>query len=365
MFKKLSIKDFMGFKEARFTFGKSLNIFIGENASGKTQFLKLLFFLSSILKDISQQKYNCPTRYNDPEEQYLHNRPVIDVLKKTFRIKQLRELIRFTPEHNIGLASSVNSVIMGDSDDVFGYIFTIDKVEPNSDSLYIERIQNINFPYRQNSNIIFLPAREMLSMYQNFRSLNDEYDLPYDKTFVDTISKLGLPYLKNEPEEYKALINSLESSFDGKIFLRDEKFYYQPKSAPYGMDLDISMAAEGWRKLGMILQLIKNGALRKGRVLLWDEPEANLNPQLIRLIAHTILELSQMGIQVFIATHSLFLVNELEILLAKQKIKDGVRFFNLRKGKAPQQGDSFSALKNVLLLDEEMMQSDRYMGEEV
>ena len=100
-------------------------------------------------------------------------------------------------------------------------------------------------------------------------------------------------------------------------------------------------------------------------VLLWDEPEANLNPKLIRLMAKTILELARLGIQVFCATQSLFLVNELEILLAQQKTTDGVRFFNLRKGKAPQQGDAFSALKNTLLLDEALMQSDRYMAEEV
>ena len=359
MFQNLKLQDFMMFPRADFTFGEHLNIIIGENGTGKTHLLKLLFAISKLTEDISDRDFVRPILFNDTDNS------IIGAFKQVFRVKQLRELIRFTPEHNLGMSKSVNSINMGDSQHNFGFVFTIAKAEPNSDSIFVEKTENVNLPQKQKSNVIFIPARELLSMYQNFRSLNDEYDLPYDKTVVDTISKLGLPYLKNESKEFTSLIKSIESVMDGKIFLRDEKFYYHPNSAPFDMDLDISMAAEGWRKLGMILQLLQNGSLRKGKVLLWDEPEANLNPLLIQLMANAIVELSRQNIQVFITTHSLFLLNELEIILAKRKITDGVRFFNLRNGKAPQQGNTFSALKNTLLLDEAMKQSDRYLNEEV
>lgn len=365
MFKELKLNDFMVFSEANFKFGHFLNIIVGENASGKTQLIKLLFALGKITEEISQQEYIYPTTYEDTGEQYLYKSSVVGTLKYTFRVKQLRELIRFTLENNVFLSNSENSVILKDSQKEFGYNFTIEKCEPKSDRLFIEKKSNLNFPQKEKANTIFLPARELLSMYQNFRSLNDEYDLPYDGTIVDTISKLGLPYLKVETEDYKSLIKSLESSIDGRIFLRDEKFYYHPNSAPPDtMDLDICIAAEGWRKLGMILQLIKNGALKKGKVLLWDEPEANLNPQLIRLVANIIIELSKLGIQMFITTHSLFLVYELEMLIAKQKIKEGVRYFNLQRGKPVEQGDTLPELKSVLLVDESLKQTSQYLEEE-
>ena len=130
------------------------------------------------------------------------------------------------------------------------------------------------------------------------------------------------------------------------------------------MNWEIDMVAEGWRKLGMILQLLQDGSLREGTVLLWDEPEANLNPQLIRLMAWIILLLSQMDIQIFLTTHSLFLVYELEMLIAKQKIKEGVRYFNLRKGKPVEQGNTCPELKNVLLVDESLKQTSQYLEEE-
>lgn len=62
-------------------------------------------------------------------------------------------------------------------------------------------------------------------------------------------------------------------------------------------------AAEGLRKLGMLARLIATGALLDKGYLFWDEPEANLNPRLIKRIAKIILDLSVNSIQIFIATH--------------------------------------------------------------
>ncbi len=56
----------------------------------------------------------------------------------------------------------------------------------------------------------------------------------------------------------------------------------------------------------MIARLIATGSLLDKGALFWDEPEANLNPKLVKLVARAILNISQSGIQVFIATHSLF-----------------------------------------------------------
>jgi len=211
---------------------------------------------------------------------------------------------------------------------------------------------------------IFLPSRELLTIYPHFLSLRREFQLPYDSTYDDTIAKLGLPLRNNKSEQAIEIIQTLESAIGGKIFLKNEKFYYHPNDMPVSMNWEIDMLAEGWRKLGMILQLLQDGSLREGTVLLWDEPEANLNPQLIRLVAWIILLLSQMDIQIFLTTHSLFLVYELEMLIAKQKIKDGVRYFNLRKGKPVEQGNTFPELKNVLLVDESIKQTSQYLEEE-
>ena len=83
--------------------------------------------------------------------------------------------------------------------------------------------------------------------------------------------------------------------------------------------------AEGLRKLAMIARLIATGSLIGTGSLFWDEPEANLNPKVIKNVARTILQLCQSGIQVFVASHSLFLMRELDILLRPANSTRSVR----------------------------------------
>ena len=132
--------------------------------------------------------------------------------------------------------------------------------------------------------------------------------------------------------------------------------------------MEIPLVAEGLRKLGMIARLIATGRLAGNGYLFWDEPEANLNPRLIRSIAKTILDLSAGGIQVFIATHSLFLLREIEILAATHAATGedpySIKFFGLapgERGVAVTQGTDLADVEVIASLDEELEQSDRLL----
>ena len=101
-------------------------------------------------------------------------------------------------------------------------------------------------------------------------------------------------------------------------------------------------------------------------VLCWDEPEANLNPQLIGLIANVIVQLSQFDIQVFMTTHSLFLLREIDMLTKSEKkfAHGDVRFLNfIGKGNV-EQGNQPEDLGNILMLDESLAQSHRFLDME-
>ena len=356
MIRKLELNNFTVFKKASFTFGDKLNVVVGENGSGKSQLLKILYaWTQGAFTSVIERSNGSG---GDSREFF----------RQLFKCDEdLRDLVNYAAVkkslRTVKATASVSYDSYGRAD-VSELQITL---APHGMSAKLDFPLPLDWEVFNGSREkgIFLPARDMLTLYPNFQSLSKVYHLPYDGTYEDTIVKLGIPYLREEPSEFKHLIHALEESIHGKIYLKNERFHYQATDAPDGFEQDVNMAAEGWRKLGEVVQLLRNGQLRKGMALFWDEPEANLNPKLIRLIAKTILELAKLGIQVFCATQSLFLVNELEILLAQQKTTDGVRFFNLQKGKAPQQGDAFSALKNTLLLDEALMQSDRYMAEEV
>jgi ABC-type protease/lipase transport system fused ATPase/permease subunit len=99
-------------------------------------------------------------------------------------------------------------------------------------------------------------------------------------------------------------------------------------------------------------------------MLFWDEPEANLNPRLLRSIAQSILALSRQGLQVFMATHSLFLLRELELLLAESDLQPGQNpmFFGLHPVDGAvdvQGGPELACIGSIAALDEELLQEDR------
>ena len=74
------------------------------------------------------------------------------------------------------------------------------------------------------------------------------------------------------------------------------------------------MLAEGLQKLAVLYLLLKKGTLKNGSVLLWDNPDTGVSLKYISLIAKILCFLQQEGVQIFVATHSIFLPPVLEAL---------------------------------------------------
>jgi AAA15 family ATPase/GTPase len=109
--------------------------------------------------------------------------------------------------------------------------------------------------------------------------------------------------------------------------------------------LEFTLLAEGIRKLGLLWILIQNGTLLDGSVLLWDEPEANLNPKLMRTVVQILIALQRLGVQVFITTHNYNLLKEFDLQLESQ---DRVLFHSLyRNAERNIVASSFTAYDNL------------------
>ena len=139
----------------------------------------------------------------------------------------------------------------------------------------------------------------------------------------------------------------------GKIVFKGNHFYLQTNNG----EMDIFMVAEGWRKLGMLSYLISNDSLKENSILFWDEPEANLNPRLIKQLATFLVELSQHNIQIVIATHSLFLMKYFDYLIRQSNNTVSAAFFNLvrtENGIRVEQGERLNQLNTIVALEEEI-----------
>lgn len=130
------------------------------------------------------------------------------------------------------------------------------------------------------------------------------------------------------------------------------RFYIQTE----GRNMEAHLVAEGLRKLASILYLILNGEINEKTILFWDEPESNLNPALIKIVAKFILTLEQCGLQIFIATHDYLLTHTLSLHSEyKEHTKAFVKFFSLNKEEGKivvEEGDTLAEITNNPILEE-------------
>jgi hypothetical protein len=168
---------------------------------------------------------------------------------------------------------------------------------------------------------VFLPPREVLSMFPGFTAAWLNRESAFDRTYYDLCVVLGLRPLRAGPSA--ALLDPLECALGGKVLVKGDRFYLEYG----GGEMEVSMVGEGDRKLAMIAYLVMNGALSENAYLLWDEPEANLNPSRARLMSETAVRLSHSGVQAFLATHDYALTSELSLQVDTGKLSPGEAAF--------------------------------------
>ena len=349
MLKTLQLKNFTVFSHAELKFGKNLNIIIGENGLGKTHVLKaaysILIVSSRGMKDSGSA---------NPTKTYLQS-AVAARLRGVFKPDELGRLAR----RQAGRASS--TVASHFDEPKFDLSFSL-----NTSSKSEVKIDHT--PFAWISNIpVYLPTRELLTIYPGFVSLYETTHLPFEETWRDTAVLLGAPLAKGLKEKrIQELLTPLEDAMGGKVILDESGRFYLKTSTGR---IEMHLVAEGLRKLATIARLIATGSLLDKGYLFWDEPESNLNPRIIKTVARTILQVAASGIQVFIATHSLFLLRELHILQKREFKKLDTRCFGLHIAAdgavTVEQGKTMDDVGSITALDEDLQQSERYIDTEM
>jgi len=174
---------------------------------------------------------------------------------------------------------------------------------------------------------VFIPSTEMLSHSKGFLALNRERPLPFDNTEINIVSKAELAQTRTVTPNAKRVIDKISSIIGGQVDSDGKNFYiYKPENRTDRIYFPFE--ASGFRKLGLLWKLLRNGLLEKGAVLFWDEPENSLNPEHIPVIVDVLLELSRNGVQIFLATHSEIFAS---YFAANRKKSDNVMYHTLFK----------------------------------
>ncbi len=286
-----SVKEGDSFNdEFKLEFCDGINVLIGENGVGKTTILKMIYAATQ-----------WSTRQTDPG-----------------KTKRLIQFFSNTLKDNDILKNTEN-------DDDFCYYKVSDGTHSFEDGLSHKDIFTNDKWFGLDIQSVFIPTTEMLSHAKGLLAMNQKYNMPFDGTQIDIIVNASLPETREIPSVMSRILDKISAVIDGTVILENDSFYVLKKD---GRKIDFSLEAEGLRKLGLLWKLIRNGLLEKGTILLWDEPESNLNPELYPLVSEILLELQKNGVQIFLATHSYNFAKYLEI---RRTNNNQVMFHNLYK----------------------------------
>lgn len=282
----LGLSNFMIFNSVDVSFSPNINIISGENSTGKTALIKLLY---SCLKGYTNASSVKADRTKEKIESMM-----VDKIRGVFRpdkdaIGRLVNRKQGSSRADIDIKFSSNaSLKIG-----FG-----NRQERHLD---ISEVDDIGI---EKVTPIYIPPKEIISSTENFVSLYVDYHIAFEETYYDLARLLERPLRKGpNTTEQNAVMKKFEQIVNGSIIQKDKNFYLRVKGAG---EFEMGLVSEGYRKLSTIMYLILSGSLSKDAILFWDEPETNMNPKMIKYMVDAIIELAKMGVQVFVTTHDYF-----------------------------------------------------------
>ena len=292
--KKLTLNNFMAFENAEIDWSDNINIICGENSTGKTTLLKVMY---SLIKPLSNGSKDNLTK--EMEEQLF--------------VKKIQGVFR-PDEMKIGRLVSRGSNRMD-------FSVELEKKQKISVGFGNRQENHADISIEKNMkmkkyDIIYIPTKEMISTVEHFVSLYDEYHIDFEEMYYDLAKLLDRPLSKGpNTTEQNQVLNSLENIMKGQIVQKNKKFYFKIRGEG---EFEMGLLSDGYRKLSMIIYMILSGSLNKNTILFWDEPETNMNPKMIRPIVQTIIVLAQMGVQIFVSTHDYFIQQEFKTVYTKR-----------------------------------------------
>lgn len=326
--KNINIKNFTVFEDIDIKFNSGVNVIIGENGTGKTHLMKAIYSM------ITKSKDNLKTFTNyfqtNMDMGFARNREEnIELSVYTHDCKNMMELVPFMCMKVVTIMDA-----QGNPD------FKIDGTAGQSFT--------VSYPEKE-INTVYIPAKDILTHSEGFISLYEERDIAFDKTFKDIIIKSQMPKLKSIPELGEKILPQIEEIIGGKVVEENQVFYIAKND---GTKVQFSLEAEGIKKIAIIWSLIMNGSISKDTVLFWDEPEANINPKLLRNVAEILLELSKQGVQVFMATHNYVLAKYMDILSEDEGTVEFHSLYKTDKGVQCESDSRFAYLEHNAIRDE-------------
>ncbi len=287
--------------------GPGINLIIGENGTGKTFLLKALYACVRALEEYDRSPAPKGLR------QILEEK-----LVWTFLLRRTGDLVRKGggegngegPEERRRLSLRLD---FGKNEEPLSFAFSLGP--------YAEReIGDLEKRRTGRQGIsLFIPAKEVLSLTSAIKkSRYTDMDFSFDDTYGDLVLAL-----ENEPTQgknyagYAEARRRLAALLGGRIERRQGLWSFRRRKE--GFRFPIELTAEGIRRIGLLDRLLGNRTLSPRSILFLDEPDAALHPSAVSCLMEILDLLARAGNQIFLATHSYFVLKKLCLIARKRR----------------------------------------------
>lgn len=362
MIARIELENFTAFEKLELSLSPRVNVIIGSNGTGKTHLLKAIYGLGLIADG------HFPKRS-----------------KSGFADTASGEFLKIfsTEGDKVGMLCSKSA-----ESQVKLRLINSDETSMNvtfgARSRYLEYDLG-NASSRSAKKPVYIPTKEVLSLVRGTRHPDHDratVEMIFDNSYLNLVELLVQAGFDEKTSDsfddprLSTIIPKLVHLVGGRYVLqKDGGFNFEPgqyveeskpKTDPSqsnsqsarayqdstqtrflsknGQVFPTGMTAEGYRKIGVLHRLLSNGSITPGETgaLLWDEPEANLNPRLMKELVQILLEMSRNGQQIILATHDYVLLKWLDLLMEKKGKEDHVRFHVLQRSEEDEKVSVYS-----------------------
>lgn len=298
--KKAMLENFTVFDKFRIELCSGINVFIGDNGTGKSHLLKVLY---------------AACQSTDPKTSF-SRKLVTTLLPDEYRLSRL------VSEKRRDLTASIRvyaEKTEDASERILKAVFSGKTTKWDADILGKQGWEK-DF---SGLTSVFIPTMEFLPCCYNLNVAAGVNNIRFDDTCLDILNaaKIDISDAGDSNVGRDRLLRKIRNIIRSRVFYdvkRDEFYLLNGRRK-----LEFSLVAAGIRKLALLWLLVKKGGLRKGSILFWEEPEAGINPSRTLFIAELLLEFARLGIQVFVATHDYMIPSYLDV---KRTADDRVLF---------------------------------------
>ncbi len=337
----LFLENFTVFARFDEKFSPGINVIAGENSTGKSHLIKLCYAATkAIYPDSLPGVPECSVSEHDFPDL------IADKLRSVFRCATLGALVRGGETKAVVTISYATGRTLS-----FSFTHSSKKVRINQSPGVVEGAQR---------SPICIPILDVFGMYPDLQPIYRAYPMSMDASAADlaetSVQRADPKQLASDPfaaEGVDKVLAQLAQTMGAINFKRGE--------IPQIGGRPITLAADGYRKLATIWHLLSNGLLHPGCSLFWDEPDAHLNPKLQQLLADAVTAVAGLGVQIVMASHSLFFMRQLHLSTARRDEIIDQRYLSLspsESGVIAQAGGNLDEIPTLASLDAVLQQDE-------